>query len=79
VPIKEASCIHNKLFIKIIFYYLRPKSLTLMGGVGNLKDVNHPSSCFNTLDFFNLKSEISLKLYRRPSLNAYSRFPRKSF
>jgi hypothetical protein len=52
VPIKEASCICSKLFIKIIFCYLTPKSLTLMGGVGILKDVNHPSSCFNNLDFF---------------------------
>jgi hypothetical protein len=55
VPIKEASCIRNKLFIKIIFCNLTPKSLTLIGGVGILKDINHPSGCFNTLDFFDLK------------------------
>ena len=61
MPIKEASCIHNKLFIKIIFCYLRPKSLTLIGGVGNLKDVNHPSDCFNTLEFFDLKPKINQK------------------
>jgi hypothetical protein len=55
VPIKEASCIRNKIFIKIIFCYLTPKSLTFVGGVWILKDVNHPSGCFNILNFFYLK------------------------
>jgi hypothetical protein len=62
VPNKKASFIHNKIFIKIIFSYLIPKSLTLMGGIGNLKDVNHPSGCFNILEFFDLKPKVSLKL-----------------
>jgi hypothetical protein len=56
VPIKEASCICSKLFIKIIFCYLIPRSLTLMGGVWNLKDVNHPFGYFDTLDFFASKT-----------------------